>query len=170
MDPDSGTNSGNLSLGEGDPLLASLEQRVQRLEDAVAVLQEGAGKPQVKAGPVPKESDHIMAGSPPEQAPAANPEPVATRPPWLIVDILNEARTMVRMFFDIRYRVGWFTRLFVIILLAMIFTSGLWFPLAYLPLLGPPFDKIVDILLAFLTYKILSRESRRYKASQREVR
>src|SRR6516162_1997486 len=92
MDPDSGTNSGNLSLGEGDPLLASLEQRVQRLEDAVAVLQEGAGKQQVKAGPVPKESDHIMAGSPPEQAPP-NPEPVSTRPPWLIVDILNETRT-----------------------------------------------------------------------------
>ncbi|HMF15968.1 MAG TPA: hypothetical protein VKE98_02125 [Gemmataceae bacterium] len=170
MDPDSGTNSGNLSLGEGDPLLASLEQRVQRLEDAVVVLQEGAGKPQVKAGPAPKESDHIMAGNRPEQTPVPASKPVTTRPPWLIVDILNETRTMVRMFFDIRYRVGWFTRLFVIILLAMIFTSGLWFPLAYIPWLGTPFDKIIDVLLAFLTYKILSREARRYMASQREVR
>jgi hypothetical protein len=170
MDPDAGTNSSNLSLGEGDPLLAALEQRVQRLEDAVAVLQERAGKPQVKVGPSPKESDHIMAGNPPEQAPVPGPEVVTARPPWLIVDILNESRTMVRMFFDIRYRVGWFTRLFVVILLTLIFTSGLWFPLAYLPLLGPPFDKIVDVLLAFLTYKVLSREARRYKASQREAR
>jgi len=160
MDPDSAINSGSFSLGEGDPQLASLEQRVQRLEDAVADLQETAGKPQVKLGPVPPES--IMAGNPPE-----NPSSEATtppRPPWLLVDILNEARDMVRMFFDIRYRVGWFTRLFAIILLAMIFTSGLWFPLAYLPLLGPPFDKILDVLLAFLTYKILSREARRYRA------
>jgi hypothetical protein len=167
MDPDSATNSGNLSLGEGDPLLASLEQRVQRLEDAVVVLQEAAGKPQVKAGPAPRESDNIMAGNPQEKPYVSAPEPASTpRPPWLLVDILNESRAMVRMFFDIRYKVGWFTRLLVIILLAMIFTSGLWFPLAYIPWLGTPCDKILDVLLAFLTYKVLSREARRYRAAQ----
>jgi hypothetical protein len=45
---DSATNEGSFSLGEGDPLLASLEQRVQRLEEAVTHLQERAEKPQVK--------------------------------------------------------------------------------------------------------------------------
>ena|SRR6516162_969539 len=162
MDPDSAINSGNFSLGEGDPLLASLEQRIRRLEEAVADLQEGAGKSQVEVGPVPRES--IMAGNPQENPPVPSDPGAPPRPPWLLVDILNEARDMVQMFFDIRYRVGWFTRLLVIILLAMIFTSGLWFPLAYLPLLGPPFDKILDVLLAFLTYKVLSREARRYRA------
>jgi hypothetical protein len=167
MDRDSAINSGNLSLGEGDPLLASLEQRIQRLEDAVADLQEGAGKPQVKVGPVPRESENIMAGNP-QQNPHVPPEPAtAPRPPWLLVDILNEARDMVQMFFDVRYRVGWFTRLLVIILLAMIFTSGLWFPLSYIPWLGTPFDKILDVLLAFLTYKVLSREARRYRAMRK---
>src|SRR5260370_5857569 len=162
MDPDSAINAGNLSRGEGDPLLASLEQRVQRLEEAVGVLQEAAGKPQVKVGPAPVNSDNIMAGNPPDRPQGPAPETATTRPPWLLVDILNESRAMVRMFFDIRYRVGWFTRLLVMILLAMIFTSGLWFPLAYLPLLGPPCDKILDVILAFLTYKVLSRDARRY--------
>jgi hypothetical protein len=169
MVPDSATNQENFSLGEGDPLLASLEQRVQRLEDAVANLQEKTEKPQVKLGPTPPDSDHIMAGEPQEKPHVPSDEPkTSARAPWLLVDILRESRAIVQMFFDIRYRVGWFTRLLVIVLLALIFTSGLWFPLAYLPLLGPPFEKILDVLLAFLTYKVLSREARRYRASKGE--
>jgi hypothetical protein len=166
MEPDSATNSGNFSLGEGELLLASLEQRVQRLEDAVSELQEAAGKPQVKVGPMPRESEGIMAGNPPGNPHVPGESATTPRPPWLIVDILNESKAMVQMFFDIRYRVGWFTRLFVIILLAMIFTSGLWFPLSYIPWLGTPLDKILDVLLAFLTYKVLSREARRYRATR----
>jgi hypothetical protein len=168
---DSATNEGSFSLGEGDPLLASLEQRVQRLEEAVTHLQEQAEKPQVKVGPTLPEPEHIMAGDVQEKSHVPAHEPLASpRPPWLLVDILNESRAMVQMFFDIRYRVGWFTRLFVIILLAMIFTSGLWFPLAYIPWLGTPFDKVLDVLLAFLTYKVLSREARRYRAAKGETR
>src|SRR5262249_53238903 len=82
MDRDAVTNSGNLSLGEGDSALASLEQRVQRLEDAVTALQEGAEKPQVKVGPLPAESDKIMAGKIPDTS-VSNPL-LPPRPPWLI--------------------------------------------------------------------------------------
>jgi hypothetical protein len=165
---------GDFSLGEQEGPLACLEHRVQRLEAAVTALQEktcpeSADKPQVKVGPAMANSTNIMAGNPPEpvDGPPAEPAP-SSRPPWLLVDILAEAKAMVQMFFDIRYRVGWFTRLLVVILLTLIFTSGLWFPPAYLPLLGTPLEKILDVLLAFVTYKVLSREARRYRAVQSE--
>ena len=163
---DAATNPANFSL-EGEAPLASLEQRVHRLEEAVTVLQEkvtqkSADKPQVKAGPALANSNNIMAGNPPE--PADGPAAESPRPPWLIVDILGEAKAMVQMFFDIRYHVGWFTRLLVIILLVMIFTSGLWFLPVHIPIIGPPLNKIMDVLLAFLTYKVLSREAARYRA------
>ena len=70
---------------------------------------------------------------------------------------------MVRMFFEVRYHVAWSTRVTVLILLPLIFTSGWWCPLAYVPVLGPVVEKIVDLVLACFVYKALSREARRYR-------
>jgi hypothetical protein len=151
-------NFGDLSVDEPDPLLASLEQRVQRLEEAVASLQEknSADMPQLKAGPPPAED---VAPPPLRHDPPAAP----ARPPWLLFDIIAEARAMVRMFFDIHYRMAWYTRIAVILILAMILMSNLWF--GWLPLfLGFFLVKLWDVVLAFLAYKILSREAQRYRA------
>jgi hypothetical protein len=156
MDP--ATNYGDLSVGEPDPLVASLEQRVQRLEEAVASLQEkkNAELPQVKVGPPPMED----VAPPPRRAdPPISSAPART--PWLLVDIIAEARAMVRMFFDIHYRMAWYTRIAVVIILVMILLSNLW--LGWLPVLGFILVKLWDLALAFLAYKILSREAQRYR-------
>jgi hypothetical protein len=167
---DPATNPGDLSLREAEHVLASLDQRVQRLEDAVADLQERYPLPQAK-GPMPFEADKVMAGAPtnerhgePEDVPAPARASV-NRPPWLLFEIYQDFKAMVRMFFDVHYHVAWSTRLIAIVLLLLFLTSEWWFPLAYIPLLGGWLDKMLDLLLAFLAYKVLSREARRYRDS-----
>src|SRR5262249_26036491 len=89
--------------------------------------------------------------------------PVLTRSSWLLFDVYGEFRTILRMFFDHRYRVAWSTYLVTLVLVPLIITSHSWLPLAHLPLLGGLLDKVVDLVLAFFTYKALSREARRYR-------
>jgi hypothetical protein len=168
----------------------SLEQRVQRLEDAVAALQdtrpledrviervsEQLGITVPRREPDPRTEHMITAerrtAAPPadgvstQETPPLPPQgtsPLIARHPWLLFDLLGELRAMVRMFFDVRYHVAWSTRVTVLILLPLIFLSGWWCPLAYVPLLGPVVEKVVDLVLAFFVYKALSREARRYR-------
>jgi hypothetical protein len=165
----------------------TLEQRVHRLEDAVASLQDTRpledritervterlqGRPPAPR-PVSDISDKVMEPrqippppvSPPP-APTTTPasliRPVLTRQPWLLLDTITELRAMVRMFFDVHYHVGWSTRLTVLILLPVLLLSHWWLPPAWLPVVGWLFDKLVDLLLAFIIYKALSREAQRY--------
>jgi hypothetical protein len=156
---DAASHFGDLSIGEPDPLLASLEQRVHRLEEAVAILQEkkSVDTPQVKAGPPPIED--VAAPLPAHNEPPISAAPA--RSSWLLVDIIAEARAMVRMFFDIHYRMAWYTRITVLIILIMILVSNWW--LGWVPVLGFVLIKLWDLVLAFLAYKILSREAQRYR-------
>jgi hypothetical protein len=178
MLPDPVVHPGNLSLEETGLPAASLEQRVQRLEQSVAGLQDTQRleeriiervQERLQHGP----ADHVAAGGPLPQVKdshppregifvSSTPAPEPTRPAWLLVDFLSEARAMVRMFFDWRYRVALSTWIVVVLMVPMILFSDWWFPLAYLPWVGKYFDKVLDIALAFLAYKALSREARRY--------
>src|SRR6266542_1069803 len=191
-----------------DPADESLEQRVRRLEDAVATLQdtrpiedrivervsERLGmKPAPPAAPaaLPERSEYMVSAerrttAPPEDRrpplesitppaalpatlPLAPPTPAAPLPllkparyPWLLFDLLGELRAMFRMFFDVRYHVGWSARVTVLILLPLIFTSYYWVPFTSFLIVGTVLEKTVDLLLGFLAYKALSREARRY--------
>jgi hypothetical protein len=170
-------NSGALSLGESDCVLTALEQRVQRLENAVAALQERSAPEATlsqvnafaKASEPSVQNDKARTGEPPETHTETYAERPAyqtprLRPPWLLLDLYLDAKAMVRMFFDRRYQVAWTTRAVVIFFLVMILTSYWWFPLSWgVPVLGYYLDKIVDFILAFLVYKVLSREARRYR-------
>jgi hypothetical protein len=182
------------------PPADALEQRVQRLEDAVAALQdtrpledrvverlsERLGIKPPAREPAPREPppahapafEHMISAerrtppspdglpapaAPPLPPPPAPAPPLLTRYPWLLFDLLGELRAMVRMFFDVRYHVAWSTRVTVLILLPLFFTSGLWCPLAWVPVVGTVIEKVIDLLLAFCMYKALSREARRYR-------
>jgi hypothetical protein len=48
------------------------------------------------------------------------------------------------------------------VLLACILLVWFWMPTS-IPILGPLLDKVVDILLAFFAFKILTRELHRYR-------
>jgi hypothetical protein len=171
----------------------SLEQRVRRLEEAVAVLQDTrhleervVERVTSRLSQAPRQGSEdsrttilhtgrqllpaalalVRAGADQaEQQAQPQGAPSDAGRPWLLFDLYAEARTMVHMFFDRRYRVTWLARvvpaaLFVAILLSWIFLPGTSFlPTSLMTIV----DKLVDLVLAFVAFKILSREVRRYR-------
>jgi hypothetical protein len=85
---------------------------------------------------------------------------------FLVIDLFVEAVAIFRMFFDFTYKVGWTTRILVLILLPAILTSYWWFPGTQIQYIGTYLDKLVDLALAFILYKALSREALRYQQSR----
>lgn len=88
---------------------------------------------------------------------------------WLFIDMFREAKLLVQMVFDRRYRMAWTTRVVAIILLPAIILAHWWLPLLFFwfPLMWFAWTQelcinLVNLLLAFALYKALSREARRY--------
>jgi len=164
--------------------LLSLEERVQRLEGTVAGLQDTR---QLEERIVERLHDRWSPGTahairtdleapvavPPVATPAAvdGPPPLAEPPryhepvrkPWLLWDAYAEARVMILMYVDPRYRLTLMTRILPLVLLALILTSWFWLPGTSVPVIGTLVDKVLDLVLAFLLFKVLSREARRYR-------
>jgi len=166
-----------------------LEQRVRRLEDAVATLQDTTGleariiervtRRLSSSGRALRERAAMLADSSkkflpavligseqsvPEENAAASSKVGAWRAIQVFVAAYTEARTIVRMFFDRRYKPTWMARVIPIILLAAIFTSRHWLFFTGLPVVGTLIDKSVDLFLAFLAFKVLSWEACRYRS------
>jgi hypothetical protein len=137
--------------------VASLEQRVRRLEDAVATMQDTrqleervverltrqapVATPAAVAAPnssgllleasrrlLPAAVDVIQAEARSADAQARHANPQATRPAWLLVDTYAEVRAMFYMYVDPRYRMTWTGRVVPLVLLAAVLTSMFWFP------------------------------------------
>jgi hypothetical protein len=173
--------------------LDRLEQRMHRLEDAVAALQDTRQLEErlvervvdrlIRNPPAPREEPaslvieaprapllpslgllRSLAGTLPEALPAAAP---AAQSSWLLTDTVTEARAIFRMFFDVRFRVARSVELLSLGLIIMILTSWYWLPgTSLLPgIVSSLLVKAVDLVLAFVLYKILSREARRYRAA-----
>jgi hypothetical protein len=187
---DSSTTTGGHSWQEHENGPEPLEQRVRRLEDAVAALQDTrlleeriverlAGRapapapapapeptPDAPAAPVEEHTQVAAPPAPPVLVPPLTlnvPMTGTSRPSWLFFDVVRELRLMFRMFWDTRFRVAWTTRLLVLLTFLYILTSHLWSPVYFLPLIGGFADKLVDLVVALLLYKVLGREVRRYE-------
>lgn len=170
----------------------SLEERVHRLEDALRVLQEERAI-EARIAPPPPMPIPIAPPQPTStavlldvgkrllgaatQSITATPMPV---PPlehpnerggvlWLLWDTWVEARIIVRMFVDPRYQLPWSARVLPLVLLAAILTSYYWIPGTTIPLLGSWLNKAVDLVLAFLLFKWLGHEARRYRRTSPDV-
>jgi hypothetical protein len=185
------TPNGNPAIAGCDNGLPEIELRVRRLEDAVATLQDTkrieervmervarrlrresvqATAPETGEGVVNIGRKILPAALTLVQTEADRAERQATptavpRKSWFLIDAYAEARAMVRMFLDPRYRTSWQARVFPLTLAGLILTSWIWLPgTALLPAsLMTIVDKVVDVVLAFLAYKILSREVRLYR-------
>jgi hypothetical protein len=164
--------------------LESLEQRVHRLEDAVAAMQDTrlleervaqrvkervngnlSERPPSAAGIIIEAGRHLFpttaessGGELTYQQELGTPEP-GPRPPWLLLEIYDELRAMYWMFIDPSYRLSWTGRLAPIAILFFLFSCWLFFG----GFLWGLFDKIVGLLLIVLLYKVLSREASRYR-------
>jgi hypothetical protein len=187
--------------------LTALEERVRRLEDAVAGLQDTrpledrvverladrnraelakdatgimieASRHLLPAAPVLADRAADGATTPPPAAvPLPPPSPRSMRRPWLLFDLYADVRAAMYMFVDPRYRMSWSGRFLPWVLLFAIGTSWFWIPfisLVYaIPALGPfvatVLVKFVDLVLAFVLYKVLSREATRYRETSRDL-
>lgn len=178
-----------LDLSAG-PII-SLEQRVRRLEDALAILQDTRQLEERVVERVAERVTHIPdypvrdsakvllsagrqllpAALGVLQAKAQAAERSAYPPPppeerrWLVLEFYAEARSVVRMFLDPRYRthLTWTTRIVPVVVLVFVLTSQWAMPWNLVPVLGSVLDKAVAFVLAFFVYKILAREARRYR-------
>jgi hypothetical protein len=160
-----------------------LEGRVQHLEAAVAALQNTqaledrvaervAARLQANvAGEVEKmaAADQRVSGAAMMAAAGTALRAAATpvgqsvaQMPWLLVDLYQDFFAISRMFFDLHYKVGWTTRLLVLLLVPAILTSHWWLPFSGVLVVGELLDKLIDLLLAFVVVKALSREAKRY--------
>jgi hypothetical protein len=160
----------------GAPSVQSLEQRVRRLEDAVAALQDtrmleervvarvgerlnhNAVPPRESSGslveagrrllPAAVESFRAHAGS--VETVGRLVAPPGKRRHWLLYDLYDELRTVVVMLLDLRYRpyLSWTACLGPPMLLALLLTSGYWLRLLY-PVGSLIADTPLDKLLDF---------------------
>jgi hypothetical protein len=146
-------------LSPAEEPLGALEQRVRRLEDAVASMQDTrqmedrvaervTERVTRKATHIPRESAPLLVDATRRMLPAAldlvrsqdsgpRTPPVAPanaelRKPWLLSDLYSELRAIWRMFVDPRYRLSLIGRFVPAALLFLILTSWYWLPFASL--------------------------------------
>ena len=81
---------------------------------------------------------------------------------WLLFDLVGDLRTILRMFFDVRFRLAWSTRVIVLVLVPLTLLVDWWLPFAAVPIVGPLVCHFVILILSFIVFKALSREARRY--------
>ncbi len=148
---------------------AELEARVGRLEKAVTALSDTHLMEDRVTEQVVKRLERSPGkaraegqSSSPPAAMLAPPAEDARRRYWLPFEIWGEVRTFIRALGDHRYpfsfwgRFGWLavgTAYFVVM-----YTIGL------MPVIGWIIERLIDIVLAVILYKILSREVARYRA------
>jgi hypothetical protein len=158
------------NLGNGR--VEALEQRVHCLESAVAAFQDTrqledrlVERVLVRLPPPAEKPSAITLDMRRATLPAARPAVTRTDPnvqTWLPLEIFQDARAILRMFFDYRYRTSRWVGVISIGVMAGLLVS--WFLISYIPLAGPILSRIVDLVLLFVLFKILTREARRYRS------
>lgn len=87
---------------------------------------------------------------------------------WFALDILNELRVTLRMLVDPRYHLTWPARVVPIAVLLLIVLSdteklAFLFPWNLAPVVGYYVNKLFQIALTFIMFKVLQREVDRYR-------
>jgi hypothetical protein len=174
--------------GAERPLTAfpeQLEQRVRRLEEAVAGLQDtrlmedrivqrvtekvaaSQGNKEGTESARGRNGERTTANSPVSPARQVSDPPLTNRHGWWFFEAYQDLRAMIRMFSDRRYRHHMTWTAFLTPFVLVVCILAVWFLMpTSLPIVGPllrVFDKLVDLVLAFFAYKILLREVRRYQ-------
>lgn len=168
--------------------VAGIEQRLSRLEDAVAHLQDTRSLEERVVerlkdrltrdkntsirdvtGVILDSSRNLLPAVVANPLPAKEPStekpstPRSMRRPWLLFELWAEARAIIRMYVDPRYQLSWSGRLIPLFLVAVILTSSFWIPGTSFTIIGPVFDKTLNLALGFVLFKILGHEARRYR-------
>jgi len=189
-----------LPMGVAAPeaILFPLEERIRKLEVELAELKDTR---QLESRVAARVSDHIAAELAPAvgTAPSAglseigkrllgaiqpppprtlSPRPAGKRPGWLLLELLAEARVILRMYFDPRYRMTWVGRVVPIVMLLGFLGADSVIALV-LPIVGSILIKIavigflliktVELLFAYVLFKVLAQEARRYRETSPDL-
>ncbi len=103
---------------------------------------------------------------PPEGAILAPPEPhEPVRRGWFFGQLWADMRLAAQMYFDPRYRVSRTAQvafpLFAALLVLNYFLFSVWFSIA---VVSPVAERLLDVVLVVLAYRVLVRELDRYRA------
>ncbi len=104
---------------------------------------------------------------PPPEGTILTPPEYHEPPPrqWFFVQLWAELRLAVKMYFDPRYRVSRTAQvafpLFAVLLALNYFLFSVWFSIA---VLSPVVERLLDVFLAVVAYRVLARELDRYRA------
>jgi hypothetical protein len=151
------------SLYSFDPHTAEqIDERLRRLEAAVAALSDTHLMEDRVAERVAqrlKKKAVVEANGTPPTAAFAPPAPQRG---WLLPELWGEVRTLMRMFGDHRYPFSFSMRLGPLTI-GVLYVIQMW-TIGLIPVVGWFFERIIEVVLAFMLYKILSREVARYRA------
>jgi hypothetical protein len=166
-----------------DTEVGRFEERLRRLEDALAQLQdlkgietrvasqiqsEPRGDPPstgLSAGALWDTGKKLLASAGAAARPArTEPERAAHQGTMgFLREMFVEVRAMAYMFVDPRYRMSWWGRGSALVLLAL-FLFSYWLPLGTsIYVVGYWINKLIDLVLAYFLFKTLAREARRYR-------
>jgi len=167
------------------PVAASdpLDERMRRLENAIAALQDTRmmeERVQQPSGSSDDANALVAAGrsllpgmmravgaqlgaatSPTAPGPTTSFFSART---WLLTDMIQEVRTFFVLYFDYRYKATWSARILPPTALVVFLLSWLLLRSFLLPPFGALIDYAVNFFLIVLVYKVLQREAARYRS------
>jgi hypothetical protein len=154
--------------------------RINRLENEISELRETIARfAELVIGEV-KDLRHAQvepatpdaSGEMPDKANSGHAElqmavasrPATARRPWLLMELIRDFSATVRMYLDPRYRVRRSTQLLVPAIIALFALNCFFFNAVFTaPILSQIAEKLGDVILAILLYKVVSRELVRYR-------
>jgi hypothetical protein len=89
----------------------------------------------------------------------------ALRRPWLLIEFFREIGATVRMFLHPRYQVRRSTQFSVMLIVGLLLANYLVFNVLFLhiPVVSEVLERLIDIVLAVMLYKVVNREVQRYQ-------
>lgn len=87
---------------------------------------------------------------------------------WIVVGVFREIRAILRMLSDYRYRMSWTVRMALIATIVVCILS--WLLVSGLPVVGGLLDRAVLIVAVIVTYRTLSGELHRFQDALAKLR
>jgi hypothetical protein len=189
--------SASLPVGVTAPeaLLSPLEERIRRLETELAALKDTK---QLESRVAARVSDQLAQELAPGSAVTGglgeigkrllgvmqpttpwsfSPRPPGKRTGWLFLELFAEARVIVRMYLDPRYRMTWVGRVVPITMLILFLLAR--YLVASVPIIGPIMVdvwlvgillvNVVQLIVAYILFKVLAQEARRYRETSPDI-
>jgi hypothetical protein len=182
-----------LTVPTPEPTIPALLERIEKLEEALAEVQDlqgieqritervttqlrgekptptDSGSPKLsKAAALLDAGKHLI----PSLVRADKPSPPSAPPPhsqpqsrrmWLLWEAIAEARVIVRMYVDPRWSLSWMGRTVPPVLLVAFLLVYYWVPFTSFYVVGPIIERVVQLVIAFVLFKVLGHEARRYR-------